>query len=539
MSFQIDEILFLLVAVAVLALLARKISIPYPILLVLGGLALALALEDFPNLPKMKLEPDLVFLIFLPPLLFPAALFTSWRDFRANLRPISLLAVGLVLFTTVSVGYFAHHLVEGLPLAAAFILGAIISPPDAVAATAITERLRVPRRIVTVLEGESLVNDAIALVAYRFAVVALATGSFSLGEATLKFIIVSVGGVLVGLSVGWLASQAQRRLDDPPVQITISILTPFAAYLPAEQFEVSGVLAVVTAGLYLGWRAPEIIGSRMRLQAGPVWQMIEFILNGMVFILIGLQLPDIWKGLAGLPIPVSRICWYAFLISVLVIVVRFIWVFAASYLPRYFSKRLRQRDPYPPWRTVVIVAWTGMRGVVSLAAALALPSMIHKDIPPLGRDAVINLIIFFTSVVILVTLVLQGLTLPVLIRWLKVESTGETEREEREARLKANLSAMARLAELEEGARYPTELLQRLRVEYEDRIRQLEACDQTEGEGARWLFSSEYENLQQDALDVERQTIVQLRNERIINDVAMRRIQRDLDLAEARLRGGE
>jgi len=482
------------------------------------------------------LDPNLIFVLFLPPLLYPAALFTSWRDFHANLRPISLLAVGLVLFTTVSVGYFAHHLVAGLPLAAAFILGAIISPPDAVAATAITERLSVPQRIVTVIEGESLVNDAIALVAYRFGVAALITGSFSLGGATLKFFMVSIGGVLAGLIVGWLASQVQRRLDDPPVQITISILTPFAAYLPAEQLGVSGVLAVVTAGLYLGWRAPEIINSRMRLQAGPVWEMIVFILNGLVFILIGLQLPAVWKGLAGQPIPVTRLCWYAILISLMVIVVRFIWVFAASYLPRYFSANLRARDPYPSWQGVTIVAWTGMRGVVSLAAAMALPSLIPNELPGLGSDEIINLIIFFTYVVILVTLVFQGLTLPLLIRWLKVVDTGETEREEREARLKANQAALARLAELERQQKYPADILQRLRVEYEDRIRQLEACDDSEGSHGRGLFSADYESLQQEALLVERRTIVQLRNERVINDHALRRIQRDIDLAEARLR---
>ncbi len=531
MTFQLDEILVLLVAVAALALLARKIAIPYPILLVLGGLVLAM----IPGLPKMHLEPDLIFVIFLPPLLFPAALFTSWRDFHANLRPISLLAVGLVLFTTCSVGYFAHYLVEGLPLAAAFILGAIISPPDAVAATAITERLRVPQRIVTVLEGESLVNDAIALVAYRFAVVALVTGSFSLGHASARFVIVSVGGVLVGLMVGWLASQAQKRLDDPPVQITISILTPFAAYLPAEQLDVSGVLAVVTTGLYMGWRAPEIVNSRMRLQAGPVWEMIVFLLNGLVFILIGLQLPEVLKGLSGQPIPVGRLCWHAMLISLLVIVVRFVWVFAATYLPRYFSAKLRARDPYPRWQEVTIVAWTGMRGVVSLAAALALPSMILNDLPAPGGNIITSLIIFFTYIVILVTLVLQGLTLPLLIRWLNVEDSGETEKEEREARLKANLAAMAKLAELEQQEKHPVELLQRLRVEYEDRIRQLEACDQPDDSTAQGNLSSAYEDLQQEALVVERQTILRLRNERAINDTVLRRIQHDLDLAEAQL----
>lgn len=533
---EIDEILFLLVAVAVLALMARKVAIPYPIFLVIGGLVLAVVMEFFPQLPKMKLEPDLVFVIFLPPLLFPAALFTAWRDFRASLRPILLLAVGFVLFTTVSVGYFAHYLVPGLPLAAAFVLGAITSPPDAVAATAITQRLRVPRRIVTVLQGESLVNDAIALVAYRFAVGALTTGSFSLAQASWKFVLVSFGGVATGLLIGWLASHLQRRLDDPPVQITISLLTPFAAYLPAEQLHVSGVLAVVTTGLYLGWRAPEIIGSRMRLRAGPVWEMVEFLLNGMVFVLIGLQLPDVWKGLEGQPISKSHLVWYALLIGLLTIVIRFVWVFPATYLPRFFSKKLRERDPYPQWQWVTIVAWTGMRGVVSLAAALALPSMIPDDVP--NHDFIVNAIIFFTYVVILVTLVLQGLTLPVLIRWLKVEDSGETENEEREARLKANLAATSRLAELEENNRYPKELLARLRVEYEDRIRQLEACDETsEGEGH--LYSSDYERLQQEALDVERQTILQLRNARVINDIAHRRIQRDIDLAEVRLRRGE
>ena len=320
-----------------------------------------------------------MFLIFLPPLLYPAALMTSWRDFRANIRPIMLLAIGLVLFTTISVGYVAHYFIPLLPLAGAFALGAIISPPDAVAATAVTERLRVPQRIVSIIEGESLVNDATALVAFAFAVEALNTGTFSLAQAALRFVIVSIGGIAIGLGVGWIASQVQRRLDDPPVQITISILTPFAAYLSATQVNVSGVLAVVSAGLFLGWRAPEIINSRMRLQAYPVWEMIVFLLNGVVFILIGLQLPEVLQVLSSKSLPPGHLLGYAALISALVIVVRFIWVFAATYLPRWLSKSLRARDPAPSWRQVTIVAWTGMRGVVSLAAAMALPSMIRPD----------------------------------------------------------------------------------------------------------------------------------------------------------------
>jgi monovalent cation/hydrogen antiporter len=519
----LDVILGLLVVVAALALLARKISVPYPILLVLGGLVLAL----IPGIPPIKLNPHLVFVLFLPPLLYPAALFTSWRDFRANLRPIFLLAVGLVVFTTCSVGWIAHGMVAGLSLAAAFALGAIISPPDAVAATAVLERLHVPRRIVTIIEGESLVNDATALVAYAFAIEAFNTGTFSPVQAGLKFIVVSAGGIGFGLLIGWLASQVQRRLDDPPVQITISILTPFAAYLPADQVGVSGVLAVVAAGLYLGWRAPEIINSRMRLQAGPVWEMIQFLLNGLVFILIGLQLKEVAADVAKTG-SIPQLCAQAALISALVIIVRYIWVFTANYLPRWLSKKLRECDPSPGWRSVTIVAWTGMRGVVSLAAAMALPSRLAD-----ARQC--NIIIFFTFVVIFVTLVLQGLSLPFLIRWLNVTDTGETEEEEREARLKANLAALARLGELEGAGHYAMELLQRLRVEYDDRVRQLEAC-QPDEDGPRPLLSADYEELQREALRVERQTILKLRNERRINDHALRRIQRDLDLAEARLR---
>jgi Na+/H+ antiporter len=278
----------LLMAVAVLALLARKLHIPYPILFVIGGLFLGL----IPKLPKVGLDPKLVFLFFLPPLLFPAALFTSWRDFRANLRPISLLAIGLVLFTTVAVALLAHYFID-LPLAAGFVLGAIISPPDAIAATAIAQRLRVPRRIVTILEGESLVNDATALVAFSFAVEAVITGSFSIVQASGQFFIVGIGGILLGLAVGWLAEQFHKRVDDAPIEITVSLLTPFVAYLSAERLGVSGVLAVVTAGLYLGWRVPEITSFRTRLQGRPVWDMVQFLLNGFVFILIGLQLPAV------------------------------------------------------------------------------------------------------------------------------------------------------------------------------------------------------------------------------------------------------
>src|SRR6266581_3407401 len=432
----------LLLAVAVLALVARRLTIPYPILFVIGGLLLGL----IPKLPKVRLDPNLVFLFFLPPLLFPAALFTSWRDFRANLRPISLLAVGLVLFTTVAVAFLAHYFIEDLPLAAGFVLGAIVSPPDAVAATAIADRLKVPRRIVTILEGESLVNDATALVAYRFAVVAVVTGSFSLAHASGQFLIVGMGGILIGWAGGWLAGQFHKRVDDAPIEITVSLLTPFVAYFSAERAGVSGVLAVVTAGLYLGWRMPELLTFKTRLQGGPVWEMLEFLLNGFVFILIGLQLPEVLNALSGNAIPIPRLVWYALLISLAVILIRILWVFPATYLPRLLFKKLCKHDPYPKWQHVTIVAWTGMRGVVSLAAALALPDKIQGGSPFPGRD----LILFLSFVVILATLVVQGLSLPPLIRWLGVKDDGSMEKEEREARLKANQAALARLNEIAE-----------------------------------------------------------------------------------------
>src|SRR5512133_3679259 len=468
MAWAAEIFVGLMLAVAVLALLARRVSLPYPILFVLGGLVLAL----IPGLPRIRLDPDLVFLFFLPPLLYPAALFTSWRDFRANIRPISLLAIGLVLLTTAAVAWLAHYYMD-LPLAAGFVLGAIISPPDAIAATAITDRLKVPRRIVTILEGESLVNDATALVAYRFAVLAVATGSFSLARASWQVVFVAVGGALTGMAVGWLAEQFHKRVDDAPIEITVELLVPFAAYLLAERLGVSGVLAVVSAGLHMGIRAPALLNYKTRLQAGPVWTMLEFLLNGFVFILIGLQLPEVLKVLAGRSIPLPRLLWYAILISLAVIVLRILLVFPATYLPRLLSRRIRQREPRPRWQNVAIVAWTGMRGVVSLAAALALPLTRQDGSPFPGRD----LILFLAFVVIVATLVLQGLSLPVLIRWLGIEEDRSMENEERKARIQANRRALVSLERVTEPDPAGADAVRRLRAEYEDHILQLESAE--------------------------------------------------------------
>src|SRR5229473_1014639 len=333
-----ELILICLVVVALLAIVARKIRVPYPILLTCGGVLLALV----PGLPAIHLEPQLVFNLFLPPLLYPAAVYTSWRDFRSNLRSILPLAIVLVLITMTATAYLFHYLV-GLPLAVGFVFGALISPPDAVAALAVTRNLRVPRKIVVILEGESLVNDATSFISFRFALAAVMTGSFSLGQASLRFLLVAAGGICVGLAVGWLATQVQKRLDDPPAQTMLSLLTPYVAYFSGERLHVSGILAVVIAGIYYGWRAPRILSGRMRLQALPVWEMVTFILNGVLFMLIGLQLPQVIHALP--PSSAITVAKLAILVLLAIVLVRFLWLFGATYLPRLLSRKFRHRNP--------------------------------------------------------------------------------------------------------------------------------------------------------------------------------------------------
>ena len=521
-----EPIVLLLTLVAVLVVLANKLETPYPVVLVLGGLAVSL----IPSLPAVRLDPNLVLFFFLPPLLYPAALFTSWRDFRRNLQPILYLAIGLVLMTTTVVAWVAHALIPGFPWAAALALGAIVSPPDAIAAEAGLKRLRVPARIQAVLSGESLVNDATALVAYQFAVAAMITGQFSLGSASLRFIFAGAGGTLLGLLVGGAMRWVQRRLDDPPVQVTISLLTPFSAYLLAERCGLSAVLATVSAGVYLGWHAPTQT-VRFRLQAQVFWEIVAFLLNGFIFIMIGLQLPDILRRLHDESW--ARLTAYALSVCATVVVVRIAWVFPATYLPHWLGLGKCSRDPVPSWQQSVIVAWAGMRGVVSLAAAFALPITLANGQPFPGR----NYILFLTFCVILTTLVLQGLSLPWLIRKLRVKDDGLIENEERTARLKANEAAVDFIERKALEENFPEEVMARVRAEYCDRIQQLNLCgDATENPSGE-ISTPIYQRLQYGALKVERETIIALRNSQEINDEALRHIQRDLDLAEARLTG--
>ena len=398
------------------------------------------------------------------------------------------------------------------------------------AATAITQRLNVPRRVVTVLEGESLINDATGLVAYRFAVAAVITGIFSLWEASLRFFVVGVGGVLIGLAMGWLVVWVHRHLDDSLVEITTTILMSFVIYLLAEHLGVSGVLAVVTTGLYHHWHSAEVLSPTTRIQSVAVWEIIVFLLNGLIFILIGLQLPSILNEISEYPL--FTLIWYAVLVNAVVISVRLLWVFPAAYIPRLLSRRLRQTDPVPPWQTLLLIGWTGMRGVVSLAAALALPLTTNNGSPFPGRD----LILFLTFCVILVTLVLQGLTLPLLIRWLKVVDDTDIEREEMEGRLRAAQAAMARIEEItaQNSSLAEAEMVQWLQAQYRDRIRRADACCVAMDQGDYEQLTA-FRHLQHEAVTVERRTLIRLRNQGIINDEVLRRIEHELDLEEARL----
>ncbi|PYI92138.1 MAG: Na+/H+ antiporter [Verrucomicrobia bacterium] len=519
---MVELILICLVTVALLAIVARKIDVPYPILLTVAGGLLALV----PGLPVVHLDPQLVFNLFLPPLLYPAAVYTSWRDFRANLRSILPLAIFLVLLTMTAAAY-ALHLLTGLPLAVGFVFGALISPPDAVAALAVTKDLRVPRKIIVILEGESLVNDATSFISFRFAVAAVLTGTFSLGQASAQFLFVAAGGIAVGLATGWLATQVQKRLDDPPVQTMFSLLTPYVAYFSGEKLHVSGILAVVIAGIYYGWRAPRVLSGRMRLQAVPVWQMVTFILNGILFMLIGLQLPQVIHALP--PGSTVAIVKLALLILLAIILVRFVWLFVATYLPRLFSPAFRRRNP-APWQQTALIAWTGMRGADSLAGALAIPFVLADGAPFPGRD----LILLLTFCVIFGTLVLQGLTLKPLVGWLSIVDDHVTEKEERLARLKANEAALARVEDMGSSNRARAQSVERLRSEYADRIRQL-SKEPSQGGGLHRLYSRDFEELAREALETERETVIALRNEGSISDEVLRHIQHDIDLAEARL----
>ena len=525
---QLELIILLLVVVLALTTIAEKLLIPYPILLVIAGLALALV----PGLPVVHLDPDLVFLVFLPPILWAAAYFTSFREFRANLRPIGLLAVGLVLATTGVVAAVARALLPAIGWPEAIALGAIVSPPDAVSAVAIAKRLQIPGRVVTILEGESLVNDATALVLYRAAVVAVVSGRFLLGETLLHFAYAATTGVAVGLAVAIIAKKALTVTKDSFTEIAVTLLGPYIAWVVAEQMHASGVLACVAGGLYVRRYFSTVVAPMTRIQARAVWDLLIFLLNGTIFILIGLQLSTLQSAVP--PDRMTSLILVGALVSASVIGVRLVWVPTVAVLSRLVSPRLRKRDPMPPWSYLFIMGWTGMRGIVTLAGALALPLTTATGAPfPFRAE-----IILISFGVILATLVLQGLTLTPLIRVLHLEVDQSHEGEERHARARAAEAALARLDGLT-GETWPVaEHLDQLKVHYGNRMGRY-AKDGSDEAACTPEEAAAFRRLRHETLTAERLAVIGLRNEGVIGDDLLHRLEQELDVEALRHGLGE
>jgi CPA1 family monovalent cation:H+ antiporter len=516
----LTAIIVVLIVIAALFEVARRAGIPYPSLFVLGGLALGFV----PGLPHISLEPELVLLVFLPPLLFSAAFATPTRDLKVNAAPLARLSIGLVIFTTVAVAAVAQAAIPGLGWAPAFALGAIVAPTDALAATTVFRRLGTPRIVGTLIEGEALLNDATALVAYRAAVAAVVTGSFVLTGAVAGFAIAAVGGIAIGLVVGRLAGELLRRLDDPPVEVVVSLIIPFAAYLPADQLNLSGVLAAVTAGLVIGGRMGKILTPNSRVLWLSTWKMLGFVLNGFVFVLIGSELPRILRELGGRS-ALETVAAVA-IICVVVVVTRIVWVFLASLIPGSPRRAIAQRDPRLARRLTFVVSWAGLRGAVSLAAALALPDTFPQ------RD----MILLVTFAVILVTLVGQGLTLPAILRWASWdgnEPDGDEATVARQAAYQAGLDEIERARPLWDGH---APLFDRLESGLRDRTEHL-ATEDPDETAERRQERLEHEEIQRGVIAAQRAAVIELRDRREINDETLRTIERELDLEELRMEG--
>jgi Na+/H+ antiporter len=517
-----QTLLFMLAVLAAVAVTAKRLNIAPSILLVVAGIGMALV----PGLPKVELAPELVLLVILPPLIYSAGVAMSWREFRYNLRPIALLAFGCVLFTTCAVAAAAHYLLH-FDWAVGFLLGAIVSPPDVVAPLAIARRLGLPRRLVVILEGEGLANDATALVLYRFAVVAVSTGTFSLSQASGEFVMIVVGEVAYGLAIGWLSLNLRRWARDPRVEITLSLLTPyFAFWLPAH-FGGSGVLATCACGLYVSWIGPRLIPSATRLQGIFFWDLIVYLIEGLVFLLTGLQARSLIEQ--GHAFSIRDLIIATACVTIITIVARFIWVFPATYLPRWASTSLRSRDPYPPWEFPFFLSFTGVRGVDSLAVALAIPYTMLNGEPFPHRD----LILFVTFGVIIITLVGQGSVLPYVVRWLGLSRLGKKEhKDEIKAELRARKAALKQVKKrLEKAIRncgLPADAIEHLRTRHQSRV-QILPTNLTEGLD----HMRQTARIKTDLIEAERDFIYKLLRDGKITDEARRRIEYELDLEEA------
>ena len=526
-KFQI--FLFLLAVLAGTALLARRVNIAPAIVLMLAGIALAFV----PGMPTVELPPEVVLLLVLPPLIYSASVAMSWREFRHNLRPITLLAVGCVIFTASAVAIATHYLI-GLPWNVGFLLGAIVAPPDAVAPLAIVRRLGIPRRILVVLEGEGLANDATALILYRFAVIAITTGSFSLSKAAGAFFAIVASEALFGIAVGWLSLRARHYARDPQVEITLSLITPYLAYWVPEHLGGSGVIATVACGLYVSWNGPLWISSATRLQGIFFWDLVIYLIEGLLFLLTGFQMRLLYEKSKAFPL--DDILLATALVAGIVIVARFVWVYPATYLPRVMSPALRRRDPSPPWQWVFILSFAGVRGAVSLAAALALPfALANGDAFP-NRD----LVLFIAFGVIFVTLVGLGFSLPMVVRWLGVADAGRNEhitehQSEIAARREALDAALRSLDAIIEKCDLPDEVVNLLRARHEIRTNQLPASLDPEAHDV----SAAGTGLTRELIAAERKFIHMMLRDGKITDETRRRIERDLDLEEASLANRE
>lgn len=522
-------VISLLFGIAILTMISNKLRISYPILLVISGLLISM----IPGVPAISLHPDLVFLIFLPPLLYAAAWNTSWKEFWKWKRPISLLAFGLVIFTSATVALVSNAIIPGFSLAFGFLLGGIISPPDAVAATSVLQGLRVPKRVTTILEGESLVNDASSLIVFRFALAAIITGHFELWNATRTFALVAFMGIAIGLVIAGFIYMIHRFFPTTPsIDAAITLITPYIMYITAEHFHFSGVLAVVSGGLFLTYRSQEFFSYETRLHVAGLWDTLVFLLNGFVFILIGLQLPQIVNGLGSYS--VGEAILYAIVISILTIVIRIVWVFPNAYLPRLLFKSIRETETRPNWRAVFLVAWSGMRGVVSLASALAIPLTLNGEAFPHR-----NLILFITFVVILVTLVLQGLSLKPLIRILDIP-VADKEVEKKQAlalRVRLAESVLAYLDANYTEETQQNEAYKRVRDRYERMIeitkRKLQSGEVGDENDS---FLPQYRQMLIELVHIRRRELNYFRYKGEYSEELIREREWELDLEEARLR---
>jgi monovalent cation/hydrogen antiporter len=531
-TFQI--LILLLVVISVVGVVAKRLQIPPAILLVITGVVLAL----IPGLPSLQLAPDLVLLLILPPVIYWDAVKMSWKEFRFNLRPIALLAIGCVVFTTVAVAAATHWLL-GFPWAVGFVLGAIVSPPDAVAPLAIAQRMQLPRRLIVVLEGEGLANDATALVLYRFAVMAVSAGSFSFVAAGGSFIAIVAGEIVWGIGVGWLMLRLRRWVRDPGIEIMLSILTPFVAYWPPEQIGGSGVLATLATGLYVSWNGLRLIPAATRLPGAVFWDFLTYLIEGMVFLITGLQARALLPSIRHYTL--AEIAVAALVVCAVVIVTRFVWMFPATYVPRWLFPALRRRDPYPPWQHPMLLGFTGIRGIVSLAAALAIPFTVADGSPFPDRD----LILILVFAVIFVTLVGEGLTLPAVVRALGLADAGRRERETERAeefnvRRLAVEAAIERLESLAKSRKLPEPVVRPMLAHLRNRLE--DVGHRKEGNEHHKKLAELGDELALALIEAERDLVNKLYRGGELKDEGRRRIERELDLRDtllANLRAAE